>query len=65
MRKNYDEKANKYNISAREYLLVLRLAIYRFSGNYVETSAEVAQYPKNAKIYSLACDILDTLHKEN
>ena len=65
MRKNYDELANKYNITAREYILVLRLAIYRAYGHYAEKSVDVAQYPKDGKVYALACDILKVLHKED
>lgn len=62
--KRYDELAEKYSISAREYFMVLRLAIYHIDGEYLETSYKIAQYKTSNEVYKCACELLTTLHNK-
>lgn len=48
-------------MTAREYFYILRLAIYHIDHKQLDTSVEVAQYPKNAQIYECACRIAEAL----
>lgn len=48
-------------MTAREYFWVLRLAILHIDRKQLETSVEVAKYPKNAQIYECACRIAEAL----
>ena len=56
--KTYQEKFEQATmdcgISARDYFLILRLAIHRLSGVYLKTSAEVAQYDITEPMYQMA-----------
>lgn len=66
--KTYQEKFEQatmdYCISAREYFMILRLAIHRLSGKYLKTSAEVAQYDTTEPMYHLAYRLVRTIGKE-
>lgn len=57
----YDELSSEKAMTAREYFWVLRLAILHIDRKQLETSVEVAQYPKNAQIYECACRIARAL----
>lgn len=48
-------------MSAREYFWVLKLAIYHIDRKQLDTSVEVAQYPKTPEIYKCACRIAQAL----
>ncbi len=66
--KTYQEKFEQatmdYCISAREYFMILRLAIHHLSGAYLKTSAEVAQYDTTEPMYHLAYRLVKTVGKE-
>lgn len=62
MDKLYDELTKEYATSAREYFMILRLAIYHIDGEYLETSADIAQYEKTEEIYKQAVKILLVLN---
>lgn len=59
----YNYLTGEYGTSAREYFMVLRLAIYHISGDYLEKSHEISQYKKTDEIYKLAIRILKTLNR--
>lgn len=61
MEEKYNKLSKDKAMSAREYFWVLRLAILRIDRKQLETSVEVAQYPKNAQIYECACRIAKAL----
>lgn len=63
MREVYDQLSMEYAISAREYFMVLRLAIYHIDRKYVETSVEIMQYQMNDQIYRCAVEVLKGLHR--
>lgn len=50
-------------ISAREYFMILRLAILHITGDYLKKSHEIALYDKTDDIYRLAIRILKTLNR--
>lgn len=52
------------DLPAREYFMILRLAIYHTDHKYLEPTPEVATYPKHNKIYECAYDILCALVKK-
>ena len=62
--KQYNDLTGEYNVSARKYFMVLRLAIYHIDGKNLESSYEVTQYPKTNEIYKCGVDILNALYKE-
>lgn len=51
-------------VSVRKYFMVLRLAIYHTDGEYLETSAEIAQYDKSDDVYKCAIRILQALQRK-
>lgn len=59
----YNHLTGEYGTSAREYFMVLRLAILHITGDYLEKSYEIAQYQKTDEIYKLAIRILKTLNR--
>lgn len=59
----YNDLTCEYCTSAREYFMVLRLAILHITGDYLEKSYEIAQYKKTGEIYKLAIRILKTLNR--
>lgn len=61
MEDKFNELSKDKAMTAREYLWTLRLAILRVDRKQLETSVEVAQYPKNAQIYECACRIAEAL----
>ena len=63
MEQQYTKLTEKYNISARKYFWVLRLAIYHVDGEDLGTSLEVTRYPKSNEIYKVACRILKALYE--
>lgn len=58
----YDVLTTKYSVSAREYFMILRLAIYHIDGENLETSYKIAQYDKSNEIYESACKMLEALY---
>lgn len=64
MEKEYSKLAEKYAISARKYFYTLRLAIYHVDGKEVDSSYEIAQYPKSVEIYEVACRLLKALYEK-
>lgn len=59
----FNDLTCEYCTSAREYFMVLRLAILHITGDYLEKSYEIAQYDKSDEIYKLAIRILKTLNR--
>lgn len=57
----FEELAREDNISVRKYFMVLRLAIYHITGDYLEKSHEIALYDKTDEIYRTAIRILRVL----
>lgn len=68
MKETYNTLATEFATSAREYFMVLRLAIYHMASYYAECSVDVMKYLKEAdneeEIYELACGVLKTLNKK-
>lgn len=62
MEKLYNELTKECATSAREYFMILRLAIHHIDGRYLATSAEIAQYEKTEEIYKQAIKILLALN---
>lgn len=58
----YDDLTKECATSAREYFMILRLAIYHIDGKYMATSADIAQYEKTEEIYKQAIKILLALN---
>lgn len=48
-------------LTAREYFQILRLAIYHHSGELLDSSVDIAHYPKNSIIYKTAVGIAEAL----
>ena len=61
MEQKYNELAIDKAISAREYFWVLKLAILHIDRKQLDTSVEVARYPKTNEIYKCACRIVKAL----
>lgn len=68
MKKIYDALATEFVTSAREYFMVLRLAIYHTTSYYAERSVDVMKYLEKAdneeEIYESACGVLKALNKK-
>lgn len=60
----YDILTTKHSISAREYFMILRLAIYHIDGENLETSYRIMQYGKSNEVYESACRILEALYEK-
>lgn len=63
LEETYDQLSSGYGTSAREYFMVLRLAILHVTGDNIETSFQVAQYEKSKEIYEAAIKILKALNR--
>lgn len=61
MKNKFNELADKYQITAREYFYILRLAIYHTDHKQLDTSAEVAQYAKTPDNYECAIKIINAI----
>lgn len=61
MEAKYNELSKDKAMTAREYFWTLRLAILRVDRKQLDTSVEVAQYPKTPEIYRVACRIAEAL----
>lgn len=59
----FNDLTCEYCTSAREYFMVLRLAILHITGDYLEKSHEIALYDKSDEVYKLAIRILKTLNR--
>ena len=62
MEELYNKLTEEYATSAREYFMVLRLAIYHITGENLESSYKIAQYEKTEEIYKLAIKILKAIN---
>lgn len=62
MKELYEKLTTELSVSAREYFMILRLAIYHTDGMYLKTSYEITQYDTSKESYELACRILKTLN---
>ena len=60
----FHEMANEYAPKAREYFGVLRLAILRIDGVYIESTFEIAQHKISDKVWALACKIMRILYED-
>ena len=58
----FERLTREYATSVREYFMVLRLAIYHTTGDFLEKSHEIAQYEKTDEIYKTASRILNVLN---
>ena len=66
MEEKYRELSNKYKVSARTYFYVLGLATFQTTGTpYIGSSTEIVKAEKTEETWKLACDILQTLAKNN
>lgn len=63
MKAAFDKLATEKSISAREYFMILRLAIYHIDFKYLETAVEIAQYEKSNKVWRQAIKILVALEE--
>lgn len=61
MEDKYNELTMNKAMTAREYFWTLRLAILHIDRKQLETSVEIAQYPKTPEIYKCACRIAKAL----
>lgn len=59
----FDDLTREYCTSVREYFMILRLAIYHITGNFLEKSHEIAQFEKTDEIYVMAIRLLKTLNR--
>ncbi len=62
METKYNKLTAKYNVSAREYFYILRLAIYHIDGVKTDSSYEVAQYNKSDEVWDCAVKILKAMY---
>ena len=62
LEQKFDDTTREYGTSVREYFMVLRLAIYHITGDYLEKSHEIALYDKTDEIYRTAIRILRVLN---
>ena len=65
MEKLYNDLSTECSISAREYFMILRLAIYHIDGKYLATSADIAQYEKTEEIYKQGIKIMLALNERS
>lgn len=61
LKEKFDTLASELAISAREYFMLLRLAIYHADGIYLQSSTEVAQYKSSDDVYHCAIKLLKQL----
>lgn len=61
METKYNEITQNKAMTAREYIWTLRLAILRVDRKQLETSVEIANYPKTPQVYECACRIAQAL----
>lgn len=68
MKDKFEKLIAEYPISAREYMYILRLAVYHIDGVATDSSYEVMSYvkgtPNKEKIYGVACEILKAINKK-
>lgn len=68
MKEFYNTLTTEFATSAREYFMVLRLAIYHMASYYAERSVDIMKYLEEAdneeEIYELACGVLKALNKK-
>ena len=64
MEQQYNDLTMRYAISAREYFMILRLAIDHIDGVNKETAYEITQYSKSNEVYRCACEILKALPRK-
>lgn len=68
MKEIYDTLTTEFATSAREYFMVLRLAIYHMASYYAERSVDVMKYLEESdneeEIYELACGVLKVLNEK-
>lgn len=62
LKEKYNKLSEEYSTSAREYFMVLRLAIYHTTGKNLESSYEITQYPITEDIYRTAIKVLRVLN---
>ena len=65
MENKYHELTAKYQISARKYFWILRLAIYHVDGKEIDSSYHTAIYPSSPEVYEVACRILEALYADD
>lgn len=58
----YDKMSVEYNISAREYFVPLRLAIYWKDKEYLKGAAEIVCHHKSKAVLDTACELLKVLY---
>lgn len=58
LEKQWSDLATNYNVSAKEYFTVLRLAILHVDGVWEESSYKVANYDKSDEVYKFAIEII-------
>ena len=59
----FNDLTREYCTSAREYFMILRLAILHITGDYLEKSYDITQYQKTDEIYVMAIRLLKTLNR--
>lgn len=63
MEQKFNGLTMEYSVSAREYFMVLRLAIYHITGKFLEKAHEITQFEKTDEIYEMAIRLLKTLNR--
>lgn len=63
MEKIYNDLSKVCAISAREYFMILRLAIYHIDGKYIATSVDIMEYEKTEEIYKQAIKVMLALNE--
>lgn len=61
MEQKYTDIVEKKTMTAREYFMVLRLAILHVDHKYLETSYAITQYTITPDVYECACRIAEAL----
>ena len=54
MKQQYNDIIEKKQLPAREYLQILRLAIYHHTHKLLDSSIEIENYPMNSAIWNTA-----------
>lgn len=59
----FNDLTREYCTSAREYFMILRLAILHITGDYLEKAYDITLYQKTDEIYVMAIRLLKTLNR--
>ena len=60
----YDKLANEYAPTAREYFMILGLAIYHVDRVKLDSAFEISQHDASNKVFEVACKIIKAIYKK-